>query len=93
MANCLIWTNALHSPYVFNFSHNNSFPAGGKKSKVTAHNMINKIFKMEGFTGTDGARDETLGSHAIRKFPATRARRSGCSKDDKDIRGRWKSKA
>jgi hypothetical protein len=34
-----------------------------------------------------------LGSHSIRKFAATHARRSGCSKDDKDIRGRWKSKA
>jgi hypothetical protein len=52
-----------------------------------------RVFIMEGFTGTDGARDETLGSHSIRKLAATHARCSGCSKDDKDIRGHWKSKA
>ena len=31
-----------------------------------------------------------LGSHSNRKFPATYARRKGCSRDDVDLRGRWK---
>ena len=48
---------------------------------------------MEGFTRADRARDETVGSNSIRKFAATHARHSGCSKDDKDIQGCWKSKA
>jgi hypothetical protein len=32
-----------------------------------------------------------LGTHSLRKFPATFARRNGCSRDDVDHRGRWKS--
>ena len=32
-----------------------------------------------------------IGTHFIRKLPATYARRNGCSKDDVDARGRWKS--
>ena len=33
-----------------------------------------------------------LGTHSARKFPATYARRNGCSRDDVDVRGRWKNK-
>ena len=33
----------------------------------------------------------TIDTHSIRKVPATYARRNGCSKDDVDGRGRWKS--
>jgi hypothetical protein len=86
--------NALLSPYLFNFCDDNSIPAGGQKSKETAHNMFNKIFRMADFNGstTNGGTD-SLGSHSIRKFAATHARKSGCSKDDRDIRGRWKSRA
>jgi Transcriptional activator of glycolytic enzymes len=84
--------NAILSPYVFSFSDDNSIPNGGQKSKETAQLMFGKIFKMEAFTGPDGVADH-LGSHSIRKFAATHTRRCGCSKDDKDIRGRWKSKA
>ena len=84
--------NALLSPYLFSFCDDNSIPSGGQKSKETAHNMFNKVFKMEEFIGSDAAADNMLGSHSIWKFAATHARRSGCSKDNKDIRGRWKSK-
>ena len=34
-----------------------------------------------------------LGTHSIRKLAATHTRRSGASKDERDIRGRWKGKA
>ena len=47
---------------------------------------------MEKFIGSGAAADNMLGSHSIRKFAATHACCSGCSKDDKDIRGQWKSK-
>jgi hypothetical protein len=33
-----------------------------------------------------------LGSHSVRKYAATHVRRCGVSKDEKDIRGRWKGK-
>ncbi len=32
-----------------------------------------------------------LGSHSIRKYAAAHTRKCGCNKDEKDIRGRWKS--
>ena len=32
-----------------------------------------------------------IGTHSLRKFAVTVARSSGCSKDDVDVRGRWKS--
>jgi hypothetical protein len=83
--------NASLSPYLFGFCDDNSIPTGGQKSKETAHNIFSRIFKMEEFTAA--GKDNLLGSHSIRKFAATHARRSGCTKDDKDIRGRWKSKA
>jgi hypothetical protein len=49
---------------------------------------------MEALTGIegDGIAAEGVGSHSIRKFAATHARCWGCTKDDKDIRGRWISK-
>ena len=91
-----LWSNpnALLSPNLFNLlSDDNSIPAGGKKSKETAHNMFNKFFQNVRLYWCRAARDATLDSHSIRKFAATHARRSGCSKDDKDIQGCWKSKA
>ena len=35
--------------------------------------------------------DGKIGTHSIRKLPATYARRNGCSRDDVDARGRWKT--
>ena len=35
--------------------------------------------------------DGLMGTHSLRKFAVTVARRNGCSKDDTDHRGRWKS--
>ncbi len=82
--------NASLFPYVFGFCDDNSIPSGGKESKETAHN----IFKMEASTGNEcgDIAAEGVGSHSIRKFAATHARCSGCTKDDKDIRGHWKLK-
>ncbi len=86
--------NAALSPYLFSFSDDVSIPKGGQKSKETAQAMFNRVFKMEVFGGEAADGTGSLGSHSIRKFAATHARRSGCRrKDDKDIRGRWKSKA
>ena len=33
----------------------------------------------------------SIGTHSIRKMPATYEKRNGCYKDDVDARGRWKS--
>jgi hypothetical protein len=34
--------------------------------------------------------DGPVGSHSVRKLAATHSRKNGCTKDEKDIRGRWK---
>ena len=38
----------------------------------------------------DARESSHLGSHSIRKYPATFARQNGCSVDEIDCRGRWK---
>jgi hypothetical protein len=38
------------------------------------------------------AEEQLLGSHSIRKFASTHARRCGISKDKRDSQGRWKGK-
>jgi hypothetical protein len=85
--------NALLSPYLFSLSDDVSVPGGGKKSKEIASNVFTRIFKMEEFGGGGGTHTDDLGSHSVRKYGSTHCRRCGCSRDDKDLRGRWKSKS
>ena len=81
--------SAVASPYVFSFSDDVTVPSGGRKAKDVAQSIFGqKVFKLDEFQTTAGQ----LGSHSIRKFAATHVRRCGISKDDKDIRGRWKGK-
>ena len=40
-----------------------------------------------------GPSGEPLGTHSNRKLASTHTRRSGATKDERDIRGRWKGKA
>jgi len=86
--------SAMLSPYLFCFCDDVTIPAGGKKSKDIAQNIFGqKIFKMVEFASCDNDNVACLlGSHSIRKYAATHCRRCGCNKDEKDIRGRWKSK-
>ena len=78
--------HAKHSPYVFGFSADCRFPEGGTSSKQIVRKLIaGAIKEMDNLTGL-------LGAHSIRKFGATRVRRCGATRDDRDIRGRWKRK-
>jgi hypothetical protein len=84
--------SAGNSPYVFLFSDDVAVPSGGLKAKSTAQTIFGqKVFKMEQFCNAADS-GSLLGSHSIRKYAATHARKCGCNKDEKDIRGRWKSK-
>ena len=56
-------------------------------SKQVATNYLNKVIKEEDFPLFDSL---PLGTHSKLKFPLTYARRNGCSRDDVDVRGRWK---
>lgn len=72
----------------------NLFSAIGKtatqaKQRVGRH-LKTKIFNDPEFKALLDVIDELVGSHSIRKFASTHARRSGCSRDDLNVRGRWK---
>ena len=83
---------AINSPYAFCFSADIQIPSGGKKSKTMIQGFLKKLFRMPEFVKEDdeGLSDLLLGSHSIRKFAATFARKCGITKDEKEIRGRWK---
>ena len=57
-------------------------------SKNLASDKLSDIVTAEDFPRVNG---KPLGTHSIRKLPATYARRNGCSKDDVNGRGRWKT--
>jgi hypothetical protein len=84
--------NALLLPYVFSFTDDTTVPAGGKESKEIASSAFTRIFNMEEFAD-GGIVPDGLGSHSIQKFVSTHARRLGCTRDDKDFCGRWKSRS
>ena len=49
------------------------------------------MFKLDEFKKDDGeAKALLLGSHSIRKYAATFARRCGCIVNERELRGRWK---
>ena len=92
--------SAMSSPYLFCFCNDITVPGGGQKTKDIVQNILGQqIFKQAEFLGDADADDNEaqaagfLGSHSIRKYAATHARRCGCTKDEKDIRGRWKNRA
>ena len=68
------------------------FGAFGMTDPITIKNSagyyLRKIIKDEDFIR---AVIGQLGSHSNRKFGVTYARKSGCSKDDTNFRGRWKN--
>ena len=68
-------------PYLFGHTNN------AKKNKNYIANSLLGVWKQPGF---DKIKDGKLGTPNLRKFPATRARQSGCSKDEMGTRGRWK---
>jgi hypothetical protein len=83
---------AMSSPYEFCISDDIRMPEGGLKSKAMIQNALKVMFKGEQFkcVEEEEAASMLLGSHSVRKYAATYARRCGVTKDEKDIRGRWK---
>ena len=63
--------------------------ANAKTTKKYIADALAEVWKDPGFVRIV---EGFLGSHSLRKYPATKARRSGCSKDDVDNRGRWRKK-
>ena len=78
---------AVLSPYIFSFSNDNRIPHGGKKTKNFVQDAHRDLFRTNRYNQTRGR----LGTHSLRKYASTYARNSGVSKDDKEVRGRWRS--
>ena len=86
---CSILALAVHLEHAFHYGTISTSPSSklfGISKEVVA-NRLKVIFNDSSFPK---ASDGPVGTHSIRKFPATYARRNGCSRDDVDARGRWK---
>ena len=72
----------------------NCFGAINKSSEGTKQRVSKflkeKVFMKEEFAVVKGERNDIIGTHSIRKYSSTYARRSGCTRDDINVRGRWK---
>jgi hypothetical protein len=77
---------ALLTPYLFGFSDDTSVPDGGDKAKA----MVQQVFNSSIFNRPEFYETGNLGSHSVRKYASTHSRKCGASKDEKDMRGRWK---
>ena len=93
LINLGLWLEIFHSrlpsarrrPFVFCFSEEvDNEERAGDQGKSTVYRILCPIFQMFGV--------EKIGSHSVRKLASTWVRSNGTTKDDKDHRGRWKSK-
>eukprot|EP00980_Cylindrotheca_fusiformis_P006798 scaffold1423_cov74-Cylindrotheca_fusiformis.AAC.1 len=75
------------TPYLFSFSDDVTIPRGGDKSS----SMVQHLLQSAIFNKPEFQQSGPLGSHSLRKYAATTVRNKGASKDEKDLRGRWKS--
>ncbi len=83
---------AMSSPCVFGISDDIRVPEGGLKLNAMIQNALKVMFKGEQFKCAEEEEAALIlfGSHSVRKYAATYAWRCGATKDEKDIRGRWK---
>ena len=85
------FAHAALTPFLFGFSCDTQDPQGADLSKhIIADILGGKVFESRNQVGGGS---EPLGTHSIRKLEATHIRRSGATKDERDICGRWKGKA
>jgi hypothetical protein len=81
---------AEQTPYIFGLNEDVRVPQGGDKIKdAVSDTFAKQVFNRNEVVTDDGP----LGTHSFRKFASTFCRRNGCSKDEKDLRGRWKRRA
>ena len=74
-----------------------SLSSSPEASKRRAGKLLKEVFESDEFKlrfGSDASvsLDLWLGSHSLRKSAATHARQNGCTRDEIDLRGRWKKK-
>ena len=62
--------------------------SAGTKQRVSRY--LKKVFMSEEFEAVIETMMDIVGSHSIQKFASMHARRSGCSRGNLNVRGRWK---
>ena len=86
--------HAMLTPYLFGFSQDITEEEGATASKNIIQSIFGgTIFKATNTAVREGGGSGALGTHSVRKLAATHCRRSGGSKDERDIRGRWKGRS
>ena len=81
------------TPFLFGFSTDTSDPKGAELSKGIMQDILGgHVFKAANIANANGSGHGPLGTHSVRKLASTHSRRSGATKDERDIRGRWKNK-
>ena len=81
-----VWTEAgdgLANPYLFGNTGN------PETTKTRLYEILKNVWDSNEF---ERLAEGPIGTHSLRKFPSTQARRNGCSKDDVDSRGRWRKR-
>lgn len=76
-------TGLIQENNVFLFGHTGD----ANRNKAFISSTLNAVWGMDQF---ERQGDEPIGSHSIRKFATTKARQSGCSRDDVEDRARWR---
>ena len=86
--------HAENTPFLFGFSADVRDPQGAITNKNIIQDILGgNVFKAANSQVGEGVGQHgPLGTHSIRKLASTHSRRSGATKDERDIRGRWKGK-
>ena len=98
---CVLLSVGIYLEHLFPTDRNdegliNCFSVAKKSynTKKRAGKILSDIFTSDHFETNFGdgrtSIGAVLGSHSLRKCAATHARRNGCSRDEIDLRGRWK---
>ena len=77
------------SPYVFALNADYRIPEGGDKINDFVQRKMRDVYRRDDFQPDDDR--QKLGTHSVRKYANTRARRLGARPDEADYRGRWKN--
>ena len=77
-----------HSKYLYCDDRHAGSP---HKVKVNYQKRCRACFNHPEYLEVSRLIDGPCGTHSVRKFPSSWARKNGCSTDDIEIRGRWKS--
>ena len=78
--------DGIQSKYMFSDDTDDNAP---RRTKDYVRSILKRdVFDSQQF---EAARQGPLGTHSIRKYPTTHARRNGCRKDECEVRGRWKN--